>query len=436
MSLEIKSAQSGLPSDWEIKSIIELGNNKKNCVQTGPFGAQLHSSDYKNVGIPLLLIRNITDEGLDTNDLPKISPEDAERLKRYSLQINDIVFSRVGRVGSCFLVTPSEEGWIISGQLLRIRLEEDNVDYKYLYYYLRSKNVQEYLKGTSVGSTRESINTTILEQLKVAFPPIDEQQKIAKILSTVDEKIEVIEEQIAQTTELKKGVMQRLLTKGIGHTQFKDSPLGEIPESWEVRNFTEVTSLITCGVAARPEYVESGGIPFLSSKNVKENRIIWAGFNQITEEKHRELTKYNKPEKGDILYTRVGSFGDAAVIELEDEFSVFVSLTLIKPIRQVINSWFLSYLLNSEYYRNLAKSSTTGLGVQNLNVSAVRKFPIVVPDLEEQSRIAKILKTIDEKLNILECKKSENCVLKKGLMQQLLTGKLRVNHLIKSEVLV
>jgi type I restriction enzyme S subunit len=125
---------------------------------------------------------------------------------------NDIVFSRVGRVGSCFLTTKREVGWIISGQLLRIRLQNSGVNYQFLYYALKSEKVQSYLKGSSVGSTRESINTTILENLQLAIPAPPEQEKIGKILSAMDEKLNVLQEKKEGYQELKKGLMQQLLT--------------------------------------------------------------------------------------------------------------------------------------------------------------------------------------------------------------------------------
>ena len=99
---------------------------------------------------------------------------------------------------------------------------------------------------------------------------------------------------------------------------------------WETKEMVEICDLITCGVAKKPEYVDDG-IPFLSAKNIKKGQVIWNNHKYISEKMHSELTKNNKPLKGDILYTRVGSFGEAAVVEEDVEFSVFVSLTLIKP---------------------------------------------------------------------------------------------------------
>ncbi len=184
--------------------------------------------------------------------------------------------------------------------------------------------------------------------------------------------------------------------------------------SWPVVKLDEVTTLVTCGVAKRPEYVKQG-VPFLSAKNVKRGNILFQGYNSISEKAHTTLTKYNKPVKGDILYTRVGSVGEAAVIEDEPEFSIFVSLTLIKPIFKAINSYFLKYLLNSAPYKQRALDNLTGIGVGNLNVKTVRGFPVPLPPLEEQKRIVALL----DQAQALISKRKEQITLLDDLSQSL-----------------
>tara|TARA_B110000971_G_scaffold219394_1_gene260415 strand:+ start:286 stop:1467 length:1182 start_codon:yes stop_codon:yes gene_type:complete len=154
---------------------------------------------------------------------------------------------------------------------------------------------------------------------------------------------------------------------------------------WKTVELADVCDLITCGVAKRPDYVETG-IPFLSAKNVKKQKVIWDDYKHITPEAHRALTKHNKPEIGDVLYTRVGSFGEAAIVDKDVEFSIFVSLTLIKPKPILLNK-FLIYYLNSPMGKSLAKKGVSSSGVGNLNVGVVRKFPIPLPPLAEQQRI-------------------------------------------------
>jgi type I restriction enzyme S subunit len=193
------------------------------------------------------------------------------------------------------------------------------------------------------------------------------------------------------------------------------------PEEWSVTQLVTACDLITCGVAARPEYVETGGVPFLSSLNVKQGKIVWKGYQQISREDHSELTKNNKPVKGDILYTRVGSFGEAAVVENDYDFSVFVSLTLIKPKLSVVDNYFLKHLLNSSEVKALANNTTTGLGVQNLNVSEVRRFELPFPPLLEQQKIAAILTSVDEVIEKTQAQIDKLKDLKTAMMQELLS---------------
>jgi hypothetical protein len=231
----------------------------------------------------------------------------------------------------------------------------------------------------------------------------------------------------AATQQLLTG-KKRLPPFDLTHTGYKQTELGEIPEDWEVRKFTDVTSLITCGIAATPTYVsESVGYPFLSSTNVKNGKVVWKNFKYISPELHNQLYRNNPPIVGDILYSRVGTIGEAAVIEDDFEFSVYVSLTLIKPQKNVLNSYFLSYLLNSQPYKNRAKEQVyLGGGVGNLNVDVVRNYPIVQPSVEEQSAIARVLSDMDKEIEALQQRLNKTQQLKQGMMQELLTGRTRL----------
>jgi len=139
----------------------------------------------------------------------------------------------------------------------------------------------------------------------------------------------------------------------------------------------------------------------------------WENHKYIDKETHLKLTKYNKPEYGDILYSRVGAgFGDAAIIDKDLDFSIFVSLTLIKPNKELLNE-YLCYYLNSTFIKKLASASITGTGVGNLNVSAVRKFPIIIIPLAQQIELVKKINIFLEfwnKLILINSKKSENLI--------------------------
>lgn len=210
---------------------------------------------------------------------------------------------------------------------------------------------------------------------------------------------------------------------------YKRTEVGVIPEEWGCECLVNVTQIITCGVAATPSYVdESFGRPFLSAQNVRSGRVIFDDYKSITPDWFEKITRHNKPKRGDLLYTRVGAgIGQAAVIDFDDEFGIYVSLTLIRTKKQFLHSLFLSHLLNSQKYQNIAKSGQyAGGGVQNLNVEVVRKFWIPLPSLREQISIASVCSDIDALLTKLDQEIAKRRELKQATMQQLLTGKTRL----------
>ena len=257
---------------WRWLTIRELGNGNPGAVQTGPFGAQLHAADYTSEGVPFILIKNITEAGVDMSNMPRISVADARRLEKYSLRNGDIVFSWVGRVGSCFMATGEHSGWIISGQLLRIRLPSTEICAPFLVCALRGDSAQDFIRGRSIGSTRKSINTRILSSLRVPVPSFPEQRKIATILSSVDDAIDKTHAVIDQVQVVKRGLMQELLTRGLPgqHTRFKQTKIGEMPDEWAVTVLRDCASIGngTTPSKKRKEYWEQGTISWLPTGKV------------------------------------------------------------------------------------------------------------------------------------------------------------------------
>ncbi len=128
----------------------------------------------------------------------------------------------------------------------------------------------------------------------------------------------------------------------------------------------------------KPDYIEVG-IPFLSAQNARPFKANLNKIKYVSQEAFEQLTVGSKPEKGDILYTRVGNCGDAAKIEFDFDFAIYVSLTLIKPYRAVLNSDYLVAYLNSQFGLLQASQGAIGIGLKNLNVDNVRRYIIPLP---------------------------------------------------------
>lgn len=429
-------AEQKLPEEWTKQTIAQLGGHSPTTVQTGPFGAQLHSEDYVDEGVPFILIRNLQENSLDTSDMPHITYEDARRLSLYRLEPGDIVFSRVGRVGSCFLVGEEQAGWVISGQMLRIRLPEDSIDRCYLIHALRSKPAQDQITGASVGSTRQSINTQILESLSIVTPPLPEQRRIAEILDAGDEAIWQTERVITKLKAVKAGLLDDLLTRGLdehGHLrdppahpeQFKDSPLGRIPREWEVVRCTSICHEITVGIVIRPsQYYVSEGIPALRSANVREDGVILDDLVFISEESNRLLAK-SRLKQGDVITVRTGYPGTSCVVPPELDGANCIDLIISRLGPRVIPEYLATWI-NSDFGKGQVLRSQGGLAQQHFNVGALQKLLVALPRLDEQNRIAAILDAHDARIRAEERELAKLRQIKRGLMDDLLSGRVRV----------
>ena len=158
-------------------------------IQTGPFGSQLHKEDYVDVGTPIVTVEHLGSRVFSEQNLPMVSDADKSRLSKYVLKKGDIVFSRVGSVDRCSFVDQKHDGWMFSGRCLRVRPNEE-VDSLFLYYFFCLNATKEFVRSIAVGATMPSINTKLLGEVEVVCPGIEEQRKIADILSKIDDKIE------------------------------------------------------------------------------------------------------------------------------------------------------------------------------------------------------------------------------------------------------
>jgi type I restriction enzyme S subunit len=272
------------------------------------------------------------------------------------------------------------------------------------------------MESLQKGASYPAVTDGEVRSQLIPVPPLAEQRRIVGILDEAFEGLATAKANAEQNLQNARSLFE-------SHLQAVFTQRGD---GWVEAKLDDVTDLITCGVAKRPEYV-ANGVPFLSAKNVKNGQVIWSGYQYVSEETHRALTKNNKPKIGDILYTRVGSYGEAAIIDRDVEFSIFVSLTLIKPKPVVLNS-FLKHYLNSSAVKVLAVGSITGVGVGNLNVGTVREFPIHLPPVAKQRDIVATLDDLRAETQRLESLYQRKLAaldeLKKSLLHRAFSGQL------------
>jgi type I restriction enzyme S subunit len=294
---------------------------------------------------------------------------------------------------------------------------------KFLYFILYY--FKDRLKKIGQGSTFKAINKNVLFDLIIPLPPLSEQKKIAEILSIVDEAIEKKKSIIEKSKELKKSLMQELLTQGIGHTKFKKTELGKIPEDWNVVRIKDICEII------------GGSTPSTNIEEYWNGNIPWAVPTDITKLKDNVIldTERNISNKGlsnsaakllpvgSILLTSRATIGELAInlkpMATNQGFANFIC-------RTEIYNWYLFYrlILIKKELKRLASGST----FKEISKNSIRAIKIPLPPLEEQMTIGDILLSLDEVIK-QETKNTEYFKnVKKGVMAVLLTGKIRVKY--------
>jgi len=330
------------------------------------------------------------------------------------------------------------------------------IETRYLLRFIQSNYsfIQLHPKGTGI----PHVNPEIFWNLKVPLPPLAEQQRIVEKLDAILPKIKAVKARLDKIPVILKRFRQSILADAcsgrltedwrkmqdtdisssslfdkissekinqyqaqclLAKTQRKRCPkdhsknklsknfsgdLPEIPLSWDYYRLEDLCHLITDGTHRTPQYVQSGR-PFLSVKNVRPFQIKDIDKKYISEIEYKEINSRCNPEKGDILYTKVGAtFGYAAINDLDYNFSIFVSLALIKPVHPFFYSKYVEILMNSEVVFSQARERVSGIGVPDLHLIEIRDFRVPLPPLHEQHEIVRRVEKLFTLTDSLEAK--------------------------------
>jgi type I restriction enzyme S subunit len=414
---------SSFPDDWTIQTISNIskvGSSKR-----------ILQSEYVPDGVPFfrskeVILRSKRKQIKDTLYIAR-SRFDELKAKFGAPKANDILVTAVGTIGTIYLIEDIEF-YFKDGNLLWIKDLNESVYPQYLAKYMASDVFQISIDRISGGSSQSALTIEKLSQLEFNLPPLPEQQKIAQILTSVDEVIEKIQAQIDKLKDLKTGMMQELLTKGIGHTEFKDSPVGSIPVGWEIFQISELCSdVVDCVNKTAPVVDYKTPFKMIRTTNVRHGRVDTENVRYVDQETYETWTRRMRPENGDLIFTREAPVGECGV--LEDSRGVFLGqrTMMYRANEQLTSSRFLMYSLMSNYGKQQLDDFSGGSTVAHMRVPDCNKILIKTPPIEEQNKIVNAIHSIDVSIQKKESKLEKTINTKKALMQDLLTGKVRVN---------
>lgn len=410
----IATALGRLPQDWDVVALEEI-------TETSSGGTPSRArKEYYGGNIPWVksgeLKDNIiykTDESITETGLrhssTKLLPKGTLLVAMYG--------ATVGKTAILGLEACTNQA------VCAIAPKGDKIDLNYLQQQIILKRSE--LISASAGGAQPNISQGIIRRVRVPLPPLPEQRKIAKVLSTVDQSYQNTNEIIPKTELLKKGLMQQLLTKGIGHKDLEHSEeFGSvIPRKWNVARLGEVTN-IRYGLGKPPEPDENG-VPMIRATNIKRGTIVEAGLFRV---KRSAIPKSRNPflRVGDIIIVRSGAYtGDVGLVTERWKGAIVGYDLVLSPSKGVNSVFLVNYLLSSRVQTYISQLRVRA-AQPHLNLSQVSNLLVPLPSLVEQEEIALTFSTIDHKLEIERSEKGRLEEVKQCLMELLLTGKIRI----------
>ncbi len=399
-----------IPGDWEVKKLKELST-----VKTGPFGSALHEKDYVQDGTPIITVEHLGEQGVIHANLPMVSAFDKKRLNSYELKVGDIVFSRVGSVDRNSLIRQGENGWLFSGRLLRIRLNIGNANAAYFSYYFHQEAFKQRIRSVAVGQTMASLNTRILNEIEVAFPSsIVEQTAIATALSDADALLATLDRLISKKRQIKQGAMQLLLTG--------KKRLAGFEGEWEVKRLGEIGEKFLNGGTPSTQIFEywKGNIPWITGADVIAQKVTEVR-RFITMEAVKNSST-NIVQAGNLLIVTRTGVGKLAMAPYDLAISQDLTGVYVKKELALLEFLFFFF----DYHSSNLKELNQGTSIAGITRETLLSTQTNLPPLPEQTAIAHLLTDMDAEIESLERKRAKYQAIKQGMMQELLTGKVRL----------
>jgi len=372
---------------------------------------------------------------------------DVNEIQKFGLKIDDVVITKDSEtpedIAVSSVVIEDLKNVVCGYHLAILRPNKDDLDGKYLMFKFKSDELKGYFLSVAKGSTRFGLTIGDIENAKIKFPSLSTQQRIAKILSTADAVIEKTQAAIAKYKAIKQGMLQDLFTRGIDMTStssattgklrpryedapelYKESKMGWIPREWEVMSLEDSTDYVDYRGKTPPK--SDFGVFLITAKNIRFGFIDYEISKEyIREDAFEEAMSRGKVKLGDVLITTEAPLGNVAQINKEN---VALAQRVIKyrGYEDLLNNDFLALCLMSYGFQKQLFAEASGTTVLGIKGSRLHKLKIGIPEIPEQTEIVKHLRAIDNKLQTEQIYLQKMQSLKKGLMEDLLSGRKRV----------
>ncbi len=405
---------------WTKCTLNDICDKANGHIQTGPFGSQLHQSDYSETGTPVVMPKDIIDGTITEDGIARVSDSHVQRLSRHRVQLGDILFSRRGDVGRCALVCEREVGWLCGTGCLRVTVDSKMADSKYIFYYLQQPTSMDWIEKHAIDATMLNLNTGILGSVPVAFPDLPTQHCIASILSAYDDLIENNRRQI----KLLEEAAQRLYREWFVEMRFPGHEgvkiVDGVPEGWKVTALDDVIEFDPRVPLAKDRLKQSVPMAALSTSSMVVNQSLI------------EYTSSNSGSKfknGDTLLARITPClenGKTAFVDcIEDEEGAIGSTEYIVMRSKKLNPYMVYCIARSEGFRTAAINSMTGSdGRQRAQKNKLKGLPYIMPKQALIQQFGKYVAPCFDKVRTLNEQNGELVEARNMLLPKLISGEM------------
>jgi type I restriction enzyme S subunit len=431
-SSENKRTEIGfIPKDWDLKTIQEIGRVKGG--KRLPPGFTLTDAPTPH---PYIRVLDMRPGGVSLDDIRFVPPQAFPAIKNYRIFCDEIFISVAGTLGIVGVIPPELHGANLTENADKIA--ELQCDRDYLLHWLNSNAIQRIIDSIKTVGAQPKLALGRIANFPIAIPrQLHEQRAIAAALSEVGQLIGALDKLITKKHAIKLATTQQLITgttrlPGFDSSHLrKETIIGPIPQEWTVEPCEELCSKIQDGTHFSPKL---GGNEYLyiTSKNVGFGALDLSDIERIDEAAHRKIYTRCDAKKGDVLLTKDGAnTGNAAINHLEEECSLLSSVAFLRFDPTFHDPRFhLQYILSHKGQARI-KDLMSGNAITRLTLEKIRRFLLPVPPLREQVAIASVLSDMDAEITALERRREKTKAIKQGMMQALLTGRVR---LVKPEL--
>lgn len=400
----------------------------------------LAASEYTDSGPFLIAGKHILSGRIDWDATDHISDFRYNESLEIALAEGDVILSKDGTIGRVARIDSLPGKATINGTMMLVRPVRE-IDYRFLYHVLNGAEFKKLIEDKVSGSSIPHIFQRDMVTLPVSFPPMTQQAKLAEVLDTLDTAIHETEAIIAKLKAVKQGLMHDLLTRGIdanGELRppqaeaphlYKESALGWIPKEWEIESVAKACSDVVDCPHSTPNF-EDQGVLVARTMHIKDGLFLDGLASRVSERQYRERIARLEPQAGDVIFTREAPVGEAFVIPSAMKICLGQRVMLLRPKdRRMIGEYLLAQIYSGTVKDRIA-ALTSGTTNPHLNVAEVKDFEIPLPPFVEQQGIAERLRGLESRLQSEARDQQKLELLKSGLMDDLLTGRVRVTPLL------